>query len=285
LIRRFLKVELVVNERARGDPLHAQNILKMRDVSAPIDVVEILKSYKTIDLEDSSSNEAFSEAVIAVAGNEERDAINLIRGEAYAIRNGRPMIQWRKSPTNPTALHNNEQFLKLYGYYPSATATFIEGAPSFISRNLNVSLGLANGTRANLHSLILDPKTAVADAALIASCSPGKIVMITEPMAVNVLIPNSSLITWPIGATIVQDGENVIIPLTTSGNDRNKTKIQVAKKTYICFKNFPVDLGFSRTYHKLQVLSFVLLIQGRNTRKVNNVCCIFPRRWKSQYYP
>jgi hypothetical protein len=257
LIRQFHKIELTVNERSKADALHAQNILEMRDVKSPVDILKILKSYKTIDLNDHLKNESFANAVIAVAGNDEGDAVNTIRGEAFALRNGRPIIQWRKKPSNPTALHNNENFLKIYGYFPSATATFIEGAPSFLHRNLNVSLGLANGTRSQLHSLILNPKTAQTDAALIAACEPGAIVVITEPIAVNVLIPNVKRASWPVGATITDDEKNVIIPITPAGNDRKNTKIRVSKTATVFFKNFPYDLGFSRTFHKLQVSKYI----------------------------
>jgi hypothetical protein len=224
LIRQFHKIELTVNERSKADALHAQNILEMRDVKSPVDILK---------------NESFANAVIAVAGNDEGNAVNTIRGEAFALRNGRPIIQWRKKPSNPTALHNNENFLKIYGYFPSATATFIEGAPSFLHRNLNVSLGLANRTRSQLHSLILNPKTAQTDAALIAACEPGAIVVITEPIAVNVLIPNVKRASWPVGASITDDEKNVIIPITPAGNDRKNTKIRVSKTATIFFKNFP----------------------------------------------
>jgi hypothetical protein len=248
----FEKIELEVNQRSKDDPVHSEVIAGMRDVTRAINLPAILNLYSRIDVTNPKNNVGFEDAIIAVAGNDEGHAVNDVRGKDFALKHGKPIVKWRKQPSGKSRpLKNTPRFEELYENNASVIGTFIESAPCFLTRNLNVSLKLANGSRAALHSLILG-SARIEEAARIAACLPGETVWIEEPVAVNVVIPNTNVKHWPVGATIIVDGEKVVIPLTTTGNSRKHTKLRLPNlKDAIEFINFPFDLGFARTYHKL----------------------------------
>ena len=93
---------------------------------------------------------------------------------------------------------------------------FIQGAPVIIQDNINVKIGIANGTPATLHSLYT---TNSLDKELIINAAPGEEVEISAPQSVNVILPKK-FSNLPV--KINSDAEFTIIPLISSTKKTNK---------------------------------------------------------------
>jgi len=95
----FLKFKITIlegNNRAREDPIHADIIHKLRDLTKinPIDDA-ILNHVREITIEDIRCDRTWEEALIAVPGNRERHAINSKMIQHYAIKNNKPVYKFR----------------------------------------------------------------------------------------------------------------------------------------------------------------------------------------------
>ena len=134
-----------------------------------------------------------------------------------------------------------------YRQFPEASQLFIQVEKVMLLENINVSLGLANGTILKLHSLTLNPQTARMDKDLLSRACPGHPVkLLSPPLSVNVEIENQT--NWPRDLRLEIPERNVI-PIMTS---TQRTGIIKFQKEQIKLQEIPITLCYALTYNKCQ---------------------------------
>ncbi|KAK3254197.1 hypothetical protein CYMTET_36583 [Cymbomonas tetramitiformis] len=199
-IRRYPLTEQV---RAASDPDHVRFIERCRSEERPITQSD-LDRLKVLTASDVQMDRDWLFATVAVTGNRQRQAINDVRARHFARLSGQPIIRWKR-PIATTLLDSRHEDV-IRSEFPELTGTFVAGAPGIILNNdLNPSRGLANGTPAKFHSLILRDDSRSTDAAKINNANPGEEVWIEPPYAVNVLIEHLDSTNWSDRATLAPE--------------------------------------------------------------------------------
>jgi hypothetical protein len=259
LMSLFMFTELTIQQRSE-DALHSHCLELCRNSQA--DIVEILKKgeYQTLSLDDSKE---WENATVMVTSNAERHSINLNKIKKMAKTLGCPVIVWNKEiSSNVTVVGGS--LSAIYARYPESNHYFVEGAPIIILENLNVQLGIANGTKGTLFSLTLDPLFKNDDMVIIQNTPPGELAIIHTPIGVNVHlndeIHRNLRDRWPLTAQLtIQHGnelarpivdDGVVIPLSISMKN-SKTEIKIGTQK-LHLSSFPFDLRFALTFHKSQ---------------------------------
>jgi hypothetical protein len=198
---------------------------------------------------------------MVVYTNEERNAHNQMLARQMAKRNQVPLIAWRKTLAGTMATDLSHLELgSLYEHFPETTTYFIAGAPGILQDNLNVDLGLANGTPRTYHSIILNQLSSTQDQASIRNAQPGEVVFIQEPQAINVSLSNVNINSWPDNGSL--SSAEVLIPIVISGNN----SLEIGKRNKVRFKTFGVELAFALTFHKVQGQTLNRVILDLNHR-------------------
>ncbi len=249
--------------RARADPLHSSILDRFRDpvrISKPVSSA-VLDNYKELSVSDITADTSWRDAMIVYTGNSVRQATNYDQAIRFAKSRGVPVVVCRLPLDSRTdQLFRNERDrsgLYEHSFKNELHLVFVVGAPVFITENIAPEKGLANGTPAVLHSLTLPEGHDNSNAQFWAEYEralPGSIVVLpTLPYSVNIRLPHlsrdASGIHWPQDETLEQG--DVIVPIKLSRfplslvvSDTNSAKIY--------YHDFPLELGFAVTYHKVQ---------------------------------
>ena len=122
------------------------------------------------------------------SGNFDRAILENVRASSVARLLGVPVIKWRLNISG-IDLYSDEQLETVYADDLSLWGIFIQGAPGYLTQNINVSRGLANGTEVLFQSLVLNPNTPALnaiDCASIYYAKAGEVVIIKHPYAILV---------------------------------------------------------------------------------------------------
>lgn len=127
-----------------------------------------------------------------------------------------------------------------------------------MTTNLNPTKGLANGTDLTLHSLtFFNQRELDLVSQKVSSALPGEVIEVPLPFSVNVLAKIRSS-----EGTFLQE-----IPILL--NER-QTYVKFANAS-VPIKSFPIELGFSYTFHKIQgktLNRIILCINSQSLPKV-----------------
>jgi hypothetical protein len=149
----FEKHDLVGNERAKKDPQHAAYVGRMRErllrgerlSQRDVDHLQPLTA------EEVRADPSWARAPIIVTGNEERVTFNYDQAKRNALVDNVPMFV-RPLPLAASVAPETEA--RLRRRYPHRLqGVFVPGAAAYITTNICVMRGLANGRPVHLHSL------------------------------------------------------------------------------------------------------------------------------------
>lgn len=211
------------------------------------------------------------EASIVVPTNKQRFYLLPPLATHYARLKGRPVLRFRYTVRHASML-NEEELESLYKRYAALTGYFVQGAPAFITRNINPAKGLANGTPAVMHSLSWsNPAYAAQIAVRIARAEPGEIIDVVLPLSLNLEIPSAQVqkSQWKTAGR-----ESLIKPLTVVPIKCDKSScVRLQNKAYMKINEFSCEAGFVITFHKCQgrTMSKVVLDLNKQLGRGTNV--------------
>lgn len=275
LFERAVHIKLTVQHRSE-DQEHTDLLNKMSagESIGPKD----LKNYKTL----SSDDKEFEFATILTPGNKERHEFNNIQSQRWvkkyrtqAIRWLRRERNWEGKPINPlNVIRVKEQECCFW-------EKFVPGALGYLTHNLKVDKGLANGVQVRYDSIsFLKEEDQICFENQLASASPGDVITLKcPPDFINIeLFPdfqNDNTKTkeknqlkrsqWRSGS-LTNDGRKVI-PISVTNKQfvefkrsyiRGGGGYQFRPSTVELADYFPIELGFSVTIHKAQVSVLLL---------------------------
>ena len=234
---------------------------------------EDLKDYKTLSADDFS----YEFATILTPGNKERHEFNNIQSQRWAkkyktqvVRWARREKNWKGKPMNPLNVLKAKE--KEYCFWE----LFVPGAFGYLTHNLNVDKGLANGTQIKYDSIsFMEPHDEEAFENTLASTVSGEAITLKGPPDfINVelfadlidddnkakLKNESKRKSWKYGS-LTSDGR-IVIPISVKNKQfvefkksdiRGGGGYQFRPSTVELADYFPIELGFSVTIHKAQV--------------------------------
>ncbi len=273
LFREFQVFHFTQQMRAASDQEHANMLESLRQTDSPSMTAEHLAQLQVLSLDAMRSDPSWRFAPIVVTNNRERHALNITQLKAFACRQGVPLVRWKNVLHSQAALWFSEKEDKerLYSMLPELWGWFVPGAPVFLTENLCPEKGLANGTRATMSSLTL------ADAPrfweLYQRTPPGELLELeAPPLAVNVQV-----LGWEKmkeDEVLYSEGceNHVVIPLKAHGWSECKMKtrkdvkaVKGRQRGVLKFQEFPYELGFSVTFHKVQGQTMRVILDLNHT--------------------
>jgi hypothetical protein len=232
-----------------------------------------LKHYKTLSVNDKE----FEFATILTPGNRERHEFNNIQARRWAMRNKTNVVRWPRKiqnwkgkPSNPlNVIRAKEQescFWEL----------FVPEALAYLTFNLNVDKGLANGVEVKYDSISFQKKEdQMKFESQFAEAHPGEVISLTVPPDfINVeLFPDfpddddktrkkneTKRKQWKHGS--MTDDGRIVIPIDIHNKQKVQYKnckirggggFQFHPSTVELADHFPIEPGFSVTIHKAQL--------------------------------
>ncbi|KAI9551027.1 hypothetical protein GHT06_005690 [Daphnia sinensis] len=131
-------------------------------------------------------------APIVVTSNSKRQHINRLQSAKWAAWKGVPRIVWRLEISGELAAYLPPRVReRIYAEFPQFTGGFVQGAPGYLTSNINPARGLSNGTAVLFESIELDPRED-ADRVCndIATAAEDTDVALTyPPLHINVAVP------------------------------------------------------------------------------------------------
>ncbi len=272
--------------RAASDPAHIDFIQRCRSEEKPMQQSD-LDRLRVLTASDIQMDRDWLFATVAVTGNRQRQAINDVRAQHFARLRGQPVIRWKRDIA--TTLLDSQHAEVLRAEFPDLIGTFVAGAPGIILNNdLNPSRGLANGTPAKFHSLILRDASKSTDAGKINNAGPGEEVWIEPPYAVNVLIEHLDSSKWCDQATLAPElrestsdetatsalPRTIVLPVKISKRLDDLSVNRASRKSKIYYRSHGVDLAFALTFHKFQgqTVGKILLDLSQTPKNVFRLC-------------
>jgi hypothetical protein len=209
---------------------------------------------KQLTSEDIRDDHSWMEASVVVPTNVQRECMLPLMVEHYARFHQRPILRWRyevaPSKTTPLPQQLLERFYELY---PALTGYFVQGAPVFLTANVNPNKGLANGTSGTMHSLSWDSQEVFEEMAVrIENAAPGEFVDLVRPMSINVEVSDEALkgSEWSRPESETMQPGKVIIPMPC--NAKEMLELVGSHRVSLPYYTFAVDLAFVITFHKCQ---------------------------------
>ena len=263
------------------DPVHTELIERMskgEDITME-DLVQMKPLTKT-DMKDK----LWKYATIVTATNRERIDLCHAQAQRFALENKQILIRWpneivkwKGAPKTPErkkdAIDNDPAFWQF----------FIKLALIYILHNINSEGGVANGTLARLHSIVMaDPDEDKALRRRIQRAKPGDTVTLTHPpkYVIVELYPDDAISAqkWT-GPTLVPG--KVVVPLQVLKVDLDdkKTLLPIRggmeRYGYLCSKarirqHFPFELSFATTFYKVQGKTLMRIILSLCPKQVHN---------------
>ena len=191
-----------------------------------------------------------------------------LQAVAYAKKYGVPVLRW----VNPVRNCNDKEYSIdiIESLLPGAVQYFVLGAPANIIQNHNpVSTGIVNGSRVLMHSLVWGDGYRWQPP---AGARPGQVHTVPRPayMVVVLDVDESEKEDARKDRLSAED----LIPL------RLEHAEDVVQNVKLAFKQFPLDLGFATTFHKVQGQTLERVIMFLHERKTRQLAKL---QWESLY--
>jgi hypothetical protein len=178
------------------DPQHSKNLSQLRCLDPTIYPFtrSLLSQYSVLSSSDIESEPEWLIAPVVVLFNQLRHALNLEALKIFAKAAGLPIVSWRNAlhGANAASLTAAESNL-LYSTHPALSGFFVPNAPAYGKTNTNTAVGLFNGARMRLYSLVLDKSEDLSSfTRKLQLAQPGELVVLQFPpfsVQVNTLAP------------------------------------------------------------------------------------------------
>lgn len=235
--------------------------------------LEDLQQYKTLQASDVEKKE-WQFAPVLVTSNRERMEITHQKAILFAKLHKTYVFKWRNKMTGWKNKPQDSSYL--YDQNPMLWQYFVAGSNAFLTKNINNSLGLANGTPVVCHSLVLNKDCAEVSKVMEEIDGPNappygtEIILNEAPIAVNFKIQTGLDGKQPSRAkkrqldalrkhSILPETEEDIVIRVSERSDKSKTlkmkngspllgNVSSAAITPI----LAYDLAFAMTVHKAQ---------------------------------
>lgn len=244
------------------DPNHTAMLDRLRNPPEKETTVSLshLRNIQLLSSLDAKKDHEWVTAPIVVMTNKERQEINAQQSFYFAKINNKPRYIWN-IPVETLSDERDEDnelcqddYNDLYDKNVGLKGFFVEGAPCYLTRNINRSVGLANGTSGILHSIVLDPeenKLDVMDRTVAQESND--IVLLYPPQYVCVRIPEANPLHF-VGKTFKES--DVVVPIPLMAEEKS-TKFYLRNGTikWLTKRKHPFELKFSLTFHKVRRLS------------------------------
>jgi len=246
--------------RAGGDPDHCAVVKDFRTFSRE-SVARLMKfadDVKHITKEELFSSDWF-DAVFVSTDRKTVHAVNEAKMRRFAREKNLPIVTWRLPCSHRYGSVFDRVGEVMYDHVRDLWAYFVCGAPCAITANIRPEKGLANGTPATLHSLVMqnsDEQQTLE--AMLNDAEAGHVVELAVPPAYVVVSVSASRKVMAEG--LPNDcGEDVLVPLKPQ-------TLQVNIERYLKMKKgikarsaevgaHPYKLMFATTYHGVQCQS------------------------------
>ena len=234
-----------------GDQEHTKMVESFQSTvgQAPTEKRSFLQALanKYLTPEDVAADPSWATATIVVATNKQRHALLPERIEQYAKQMGVPVLEWIYQTPGSKDLAENE-IESLAQRYPALRGYFVQGAPSFLTDNVNPSKGFANGTPATMHSVSwADARYTKQILRQMANTTPGQIIRVQVPLSMNLEVaPEHAAGQTGKDAESLIPGR-IVLPMDCTSD----AAIQMGERS-VHFNEFAVELAFVVTFHKCQ---------------------------------
>jgi len=251
LFSKFTRI--ILDEQMRSqDEEHTALLRRMWDPTrhripiAPDDV----KSLQHLSAALLESDPEFRAATFVVPTNEVRCIFNHRLAVDFAKRHGKVVFAWfcpialGPDSVEDPARCDTSRLLFAETRLKQLRAYFVEGAPAFLSQNINPEAGLSNGTRGVMHGLI---GLQLPENLELGRLPPGEIVEVQQPAGI-----------------VLRTSEGKLIPCLTT--TMTKEIGSGARKISVKWRAHTCDAGFAVTFHKVQgqtVTRCVLVLNDR----------------------
>ena len=198
---------------------------------------------------------------VAVCGNNERSELNQDQAIRFANDHVHQVIQWRMDLAGLATRFPSDMIENIYDKKSTQlTFTFVQGAPAYITENINALKRVVNGSSCSLHSLTwTDETTSIAMQELIRNANRGDIVVLPVPPDF-VIVRLNGVPHCPSDSLL--GGNDYVIPIPFARKNLkfsfNREKLEA--------KVHAVELGFAVTYYKLQSKTMPRLIINPHKR-------------------
>lgn len=253
-------------------PIHNANIsaiTKIDPKSFPF-TPAILRCYPPISQDEIQNDPLWRKASIVVPTNAIRHSINLSQIKSLARHMQLPILFWRNKLT--TCDLTNAEIENLYATRPALSSYFVPTALAYITENISTAKGLVNGTACTFHSITPHPneddiraeKGMPTLATSLKDAAPGEMIELAlPPLSINVLLNDKPPASFTLQDSLVPDEYVVPIPLSPYPKYESLKPKDLLRRPTTTLKRLGymthgVELGFSCTFHKVQVLLFIL---------------------------
>ena len=259
--------ELTEQQRASGEHVDYQyKILGQRCVTAEdIDYLQVLSR------KDFADDPNWEFAPICVTNNLCRNSLNYSQARRFAIKHNQPLLIWPKSFTKEafgTYSLSDRDRENLWSTNPALCHMFVSGAPAFLNTNFGadaLSRGFCNGRAITLKSLFYEDASYRDRLNLqIQNAQPGEVIVVRPPD--DVIAEFETELPTTDSSTLDPSKSNkIVFPLSTKmTSDTYKCTLGAGIFGAVTVSEFPFDLGFAITYHRIQGRTLKYLILDLN---------------------
>lgn len=295
LFKTCKKFEMTQQMRAAEDSCHSQMLDKMRNPIQGKSYIdsECIKRIKTLDRTDIISDPLWSWAPIVVTSNKERTVINDFQSKRWSLHFTTPRFVWKIPLTGnlatsiPPDLQSifYENCKALFGCFVCGAPGNIESKMCFIgnnqtlfeiaghlTKNINPSRGLSNGTRIIYNSITLDERENLHGVMELISLRTGRDIELEfPPKYIHVEVPDANP-EYFVGITMIPG--KVVIPIAMTNPEYYQVQVPFRnEKVRVIVKSHGVELGFSCIVHKMQGLTCGRVIIDVNKRPFQPQIC------------
>ena len=250
--------------------IHSENLAQLRTVNPTVYPFTrtLISQYKKLKPADVLSDPMWLIAPVVVVFNQLRHAINLEALTLFAKAAGFTIICWRNLlHGSNAALLTSAECSHLYSTHPALSGFFVPGAPAYGKTNTNTFIGLFNGARMRLYSLVLDSaEDRISFDAKLRAAQPGDLVLLQHPpFSVQVEITDAPIDSFAEADTLIPGKYVVPVMIDTKSQYETIKPWELLRRQGSIIKNIKYrahsyDLGFSLTFEKVQSKSFQRLI-------------------------
>lgn len=121
--------------------------------------LDYIRQLKTLCSQDLKSDPNWLSALLVVNGNKQRYLSNTLRSISWSRHHRSPRFLWPIPIGGVIASRLDEQTQEhIYDNYTQLTGIFVAGLPAYLTKNINPTRGLSNGTAVTLEALTLHPE-------------------------------------------------------------------------------------------------------------------------------